>query len=144
MALHHFGLCFRTGTCKWVRRLSERKLNLFSPSDSSPLSFFHMMGVRAAPELIPTQPHTVAGLRGEPVFLWEQPFAVRSQQCSVPAVGGRSRGTGPRWISGQHLFHLLTASYQQKGRSTLWTREDGEERTFLAEFKKTSPLLFVL
>lgn len=55
--------------------------------------FFLMMGVRAAAELIPTQLHTVSRTpRTELVFLWEQPLAVRSQQCGVPAVGGKKQG----------------------------------------------------
>lgn len=58
--------------------------------------------------------------------------------------GRQSRGTRPRWMSGQHLFGLLAGSYQQKRCHTRWTGEDREKRAFFAEFKKTCRLLFVL
>lgn len=35
-------------------------------------------------------------------------------------VGGQSRRTRPRWMSGQHLFHLLAGSYQQQRCHTHW------------------------
>lgn len=37
--------------------------------------------------------------------------------------GRQSRGTRPRWMSGQHLFHLLAGSYQQKCCHTHWMRK---------------------
>lgn len=58
--------------------------------------------------------------------------------------GRQSRGTGPRWMSGQHLFHLLAGSYQEKRCHTHWTEEAGEKEAFFSEFKKTCQLLFVL
>lgn len=58
--------------------------------------------------------------------------------------GRQSRGTGPRWMSGQHLFHLLAGSYQEKRCHTRWTGEAGEKEAFFSEFKKTCQLLFVL
>lgn len=37
--------------------------------------------------------------------------------------GRVSRRTRPRWMSGQHLFHLLAGSYQQKCCHTHWMRK---------------------
>lgn len=42
--------------------------------------------------------------------------------------GRQSRGTRPRWISGQHLFHLLVGSYQQYCHPH-WTGEGRREKT---------------
>lgn len=76
------------------------------------------------------------------------PSQRRAENGKRPAqsigCGRQSRGTGPRWMSGQHLFHLLAGSYQEKRCHTRWTGEAGEKEAFFSEFKKTCQLLFVL
>lgn len=76
------------------------------------------------------------------------PRCVKAGNVGCPprsiSCGRQSGSTRPRWMSRQHLLHLLAGSYQQKCCHTHWTGEDGEKKAFFAEFKKTCLLLFVL
>lgn len=47
--------------------------------------------------------------------------------------GRQSRSTRPRWLSGQHLFHLLAGSYQQQRCHTHWMRK---KRGILCSLRK--------
>ena len=71
--------------------------------------------------------------QGSFLFVRAAPRCEGAGNAGCPAwsvgCGRQSRGTRPRWMSGQHLFHLLAGSYQQKMLPhTHWTGEDLREK----------------
>lgn len=124
------GLCvcecervMEAGGC-WNKEERPR-MNPEIPSDNWLVSLTHITWLKAASRLIPVLRHCSGIMRRSP-SLW----GAGNVGCPAWSIGcGRqSRGTRPRWMSGQHLFHLLVGSYQQKCCHTHWTGEVRRQR----------------
>lgn len=109
-------VCFSKGcACEIVMKRAEcwnaeetPRMNPEGPSDNRPLS------------------HVQNAYEG--CVSWERPLAVRGLGMwgvlrGASGRGRQSRGTRPRWMSGQHLFHLLAGSYQHSAAThTGWEK----------------------